>query len=193
MFVFERTGMAYPAYLREKARELRRERNLTIDELADRLALSRTTLYYWVCDLPITRTERQSAAQRRGTRGMRQKYLRARQEAYVYGQHEFDRLAHDLTFRDFGNLYIAEGYRRTRHQVSLGNSDPAVVKLAARWIEALTTRPVTYTVTYHADQDVNTLRAFWASTLEIDPGRIRFQPKTNSNHLRTKTWRCQWG
>jgi transcriptional regulator with XRE-family HTH domain len=47
--------MAYPAYIREKARELRRKKQLTIDELAERLALPRTTIYYWVRDLPIDR------------------------------------------------------------------------------------------------------------------------------------------
>jgi len=45
--------MAHPNYLREKARELRARRALTIDELAERLALSRSTIYYWVRDLPI--------------------------------------------------------------------------------------------------------------------------------------------
>jgi predicted DNA-binding transcriptional regulator AlpA len=39
--------MAHPAYLREKARSLRVGRALTIDELAARLALSRSTIYYW--------------------------------------------------------------------------------------------------------------------------------------------------
>ena len=40
----------YPPYLREKARQLRRERKLTIDQLAECLALPRTTVYYWVRD-----------------------------------------------------------------------------------------------------------------------------------------------
>jgi hypothetical protein len=37
--------MALPAYLREKAQELRGKKRLTIDELAERLALPRTTIY----------------------------------------------------------------------------------------------------------------------------------------------------
>lgn len=45
--------MAHAAYIREKARSLRVERQLTIDQLAERLALSRSTVYYWVRDLPI--------------------------------------------------------------------------------------------------------------------------------------------
>ena len=39
-------AMAYPSYLKEKARTLRRERDMTIDDLAERLALSRSTIYY---------------------------------------------------------------------------------------------------------------------------------------------------
>jgi transposase-like protein len=42
--------MAHPKYLRDKACELRVRKKLTIDELAERHALSRTTIYYWVRD-----------------------------------------------------------------------------------------------------------------------------------------------
>jgi hypothetical protein len=43
--------LTYPAYLKEKAREL--------------LAISRTTAYYWVGSIEIDRTTRQTLAQRR--------------------------------------------------------------------------------------------------------------------------------
>ncbi|MEA2202107.1 MAG: hypothetical protein QOI89_2703 [Solirubrobacteraceae bacterium] len=33
---------------------MRVERRLTIDQIAERLALPRSTIYYWVRDLPIT-------------------------------------------------------------------------------------------------------------------------------------------
>jgi excisionase family DNA binding protein len=46
-------AVAHAAYIREKARSMRIERRLTIDELAERLALPRSTIYYWVRDLPI--------------------------------------------------------------------------------------------------------------------------------------------
>ena len=38
--------MAYPAYVREKARELRIERRLSIVEIAERLALPKTTIFF---------------------------------------------------------------------------------------------------------------------------------------------------
>jgi transcriptional regulator with XRE-family HTH domain len=48
----------HPLYLTEKARKLRLEKKLTIDELAECLALSRTTIYYWVQDIPVPRKTR---------------------------------------------------------------------------------------------------------------------------------------
>jgi transcriptional regulator with XRE-family HTH domain len=40
--------MAYPKYLRERAREMRRKEKLSLIEIADRLALPKTTVYYWI-------------------------------------------------------------------------------------------------------------------------------------------------
>jgi hypothetical protein len=64
--------MAYPAYLRDKARRLRTENKLSIVEIADRLALPKT-IWYWVRDLPLGRPHRANAGQRKGNRAMREK------------------------------------------------------------------------------------------------------------------------
>ena len=37
--------MAYPAYIRDKARSLRTDTHLSLDEIAERLALPKTTVY----------------------------------------------------------------------------------------------------------------------------------------------------
>jgi hypothetical protein len=120
--------MAYPLYVREKARQLRRKEQLTIDQLAERLALPRTTIYYWVRDLPIPRSGPGGGfgeqARRKGNRRMQANYRRIREQAYELGYWEFPRLASDPTFRDFVCLYIAEGYKRSRNTVSIANSDP---------------------------------------------------------------------
>jgi predicted site-specific integrase-resolvase len=70
--------MTHPDYVREKARDLRARRKLTIDELAERLAVSRTTVYYWVRDLPIPRSVVQTPRQRLGTEAMQAKYRSSR-------------------------------------------------------------------------------------------------------------------
>jgi len=187
-------AMAYPPYLKEKARTLRRERNMTIDDLAERLALSRSTIYYWVRDLPIPpATANRSAAQRRGTLAMQRRYTERREEAYREGVAEFGELAGDPEFRDFVCLYIAEGFKRDRNKVSLGNSDPAVIKVADRWVRRFTQRAVGYSVQYHADQDVRDLQAYWGELLAVEPSSIGLQRKSNSSQLAYRTWRCRYG
>jgi hypothetical protein len=44
--------MAHPAYLREKAREPRVNKKLSLLEIAERLSLPKTTIFYWIRDLP---------------------------------------------------------------------------------------------------------------------------------------------
>jgi transposase-like protein len=185
--------VAYPKYVREKARKLRLEKRLSIVEIADRLGLPKTTIWYWVRDLPLARPRRANAGQRKGNRAMREKYRRLRDEAYARGRSEFTELASDPTFRDFVCMYIGEGYKRNRNCVALNNSDPAVVKLAARWIRRLANNPVRYTLQHHADQDVPALCEFWAHELEIDSNDLAVQLKSNSNGLSVRTWRSRYG
>ncbi len=185
--------MAYPAYLREKARKLRVEKHLSIDEIAERLALPKTTIYYWVRDLPLGRPRRANPGQRKGNRNMRTSYAIRRVVAYAQGQIEFNRLIAEPTFRDFVCLYMAEGYKRCRNTVGVCNSDPAIVVLCARWVRRFARNPVRYSVQYHADQDLAGLQEFWAAQLSVAPEEIRLQRKSNSGRLSGRTWRSEYG
>ncbi len=189
--------MAHPAYLREKARTLRRERRLTIDELATQLALSRSTIYHWVRDLPIPSSgpggEFPASARRKGTRAMQRKYMRLREDAYRDGWESFHRLSADPSFRDFVCLYLAEGSKRCRNRVALCNSDPAVLRLACRWLRVLTGKRPVFSIQYHADQDVTRLRQFWGEALDVEPDATSLQRKSNSGRLAVRQWRCEHG
>jgi hypothetical protein len=189
--------MAHPAYLREKARKLRSQHQLTLDEIVQRLSLPRTTVFYWIRDLPIDRkpsTGWPDSARAKGNRAMRAKYSRLREHAYRTGLHSFHPLARDdATFRDFVVLFMTEGFKRNRNVVSIANSDPEMVELAARWLRLLTERSVTYSIQYHADQNLEVLRGFWGNRLGIDPDSIRLLRKSNSNGLSGRTWRSQFG
>jgi excisionase family DNA binding protein len=203
--------MAHPAYLREKARALRIERKLTIDELAERLALSRSTIYYWVRDLPIpgsasgggpgggwpasahAAAARANRGRRRGNRAMQEKYRLLREAAYRKGRAEYGWLISEPGFRDFVCLYIAEGYKRDRNVVSICNSDVVVMQLALSWIRRLTSKPASFSIQYHADQDLGALRAFWGAALGCNGDRIRLQRKSNSGKLAGRQWRCRHG
>jgi hypothetical protein len=190
-------SMAHPPYLRAKARSMRVDRRLTIDQIAERLALPRSTIYAWVRDLPVAHEVRHScarqAARRRGNRAMQRKYRLLREAAYRDGLEGFARLAEDPTFRDFVCLYIAEGYKRDRNRVQISNSDPAVIQLACGWMRRLTTRPLVLSVQYDVDQDLDELCRFWGTLLGVRPDAIRMQRKSNSNHLSARTWRSRHG
>ncbi len=186
--------MAHDAHIRAKALVLRRERQMTIDEIAERLAVSRTTIYYWVKDLPIERKRSpQSAAQRRRNASNSESFRLKRRAAYERGKDEFDGLADDPTFRDFICIYVGEGYKRHRNTISVANSDPVVVSLCSRWIERLAQNRVRYAIQYHADQDPDRLRAFWAFRLGIEPEVITTFRKSNSGQLARRNWRCRHG
>jgi hypothetical protein len=195
--------VAHPDYIRRKAISLRRTQKLTIDEIADCLSLPRTTVYHWVREIEIPRkpgaafprspVERPSAAQRKGTLAMQERWRTIREESYKEGLAEFPSLCGEPTFRDFVCMYIGEGYKRRRTQVALCNSDPAVVKLAQTWIKRFSINPVKYSIQYHADQQLDELRRFWSRRLDIEPDEIRFQRKSNSNQLSGRKWRSRYG
>jgi hypothetical protein len=143
-------AVAHPAYIREKARSLRSQHKLTIDELAERLALPRSTIYHWVRDIPVPRSGPgggwPTSAQKRGTIAMQRKYRLIRESAYREGLESFEELASDTSFRDFVCLYIAEGYKRSRNTVAICNSDPAVLDLSTRWVRRLTDKEPEFSI-----------------------------------------------
>jgi hypothetical protein len=102
---------------------------------------------------------------------MKRKYRLLREAAYERGAAEYDGLVSVPTFRDFVALYIAEGYKRSRHTASICNSDPAVVVIAAAWMT----------------------KRFWGDTLGVPPDVVRLHPKSNSARLRGRVWRCPYG
>ena len=184
--------MAYPPYIRARARELRIKNHLSLDELAEHLALPKTTIYYWIKDLPLGRDRRESP--HNGTRAMQAKYRRLREAAYEQGQAEYDELL--LACRRSATSWCFTS-RRGTSEIATGsasaNSDPRMVEMATGWLRRLSSKPLCYSVQYHADQNLEKLRAFWGSRLEIDGSHIRLQRKSNSGQLQGRTWRSEHG
>jgi transcriptional regulator with XRE-family HTH domain len=181
--------------MREKARQLRREKDLTIDEIAERLGVSRTTAYFWVGDLPRPKRclARPNSGHAKGNRAMQAKYKRLRDEALALGRSEFSRLERHQTFRDFVCLYIAEGYKRSRNTVQVANSDAAAMKLAVYWIAQFSTKRMNFAIQYHADQRPDRLTRYWAEQLQIPELSIQYLRKSNSGQLAGRTWRSEFG
>jgi hypothetical protein len=185
--------MAHAKYLKERARTLRSDRGMTIDEIATQLALPRTTVYSWVRDMPLSRAHSWSKGQRQGTLAMQAKFRRLREEAYEAGAADYERLMALPTFRDFVALYIAEGYKRNRNTLAFANSDSRMIALAAGWFARLTVKSCRFWLQYHADQDPLDLCEHWGNLLRVDPSAIRIQRKSNSGQLAGRRWRSRYG
>jgi len=186
------------AHLRAKARVLRKRDGKTLDELAEMLAMPRTTVYYWIKDLPlpperIVEGRRKAAWAARGA--TKRKYAKLRQEAYSAGMAMIDELSLSPTFRDFVTMYIGEGYKRRRNTVNICNSDPRVIRLCFGWMKKLANpeRPFKFTLWYFEDQSTDDLRAFWATELDIAPDDIQLRAKDGAGKLARRSWRSQYG
>ncbi|MGA7397490.1 MAG: hypothetical protein WBW62_08595 [Solirubrobacterales bacterium] len=166
---------------------------MTIDEIAECLAVSRTTVFYWVGHLEIPETRKQSDVRQRASDANRDRAKLKRDLAYAEGAAEFQTLIRDSTFVPFVCMYIGEGSKRSRNSVSICNSDPAVMRLANRWILRLARNKVNYSIQHHADQSIEDLRVFWSGQLDIERGAIKFQRKSNSGQLSGRKWRSRYG
>lgn len=166
---------------------------MTLDEIVERLSLPKTTVYYWIKDIPIPRTERQTAAQRKGTEANRARYAALRDAAYQQGWDEAPALLKDPSFRDFVVLYMAEGYQRNKNVVSFVNSDILMIKLAHRWMKQFSARKPEYQLQCHADHDEGELKQYWGNLLGIDSARVKTIRKSNSGELSGRQFRSVYG
>ncbi len=181
-------------HLREKAIALRTEKQMSLDDIIERLALPRTTVYEWIKDIPIPFTQKQSEAQHRKAELVRTKYALLRDEAFRQGLNEAPELLKDLSFRDFVVLYMAEGSKRDRNRVEFVNSDSSMVKLANRWISYFTqANKIDYRIQCHIDHDEDELKNYWAAIVNAIPDNIKIIRKSNSNQLSGRQFRSQYG
>jgi hypothetical protein len=190
--------MAHSNYLRRMARLLRVEQRLTVDQLASRLALPRSTVYYWVRDLPLGEREgeRASAAgvgERAGTDIAKRASAVAGDVAYEDALRSFDDLVAQPTFRDFVCLYIARGSTHERAKVSLSDSDAAVMRLVNRWMLRLSDKSPLLSVRYEPGQSLTELRRFWGGVVGVQARTIRVHEATDRADARATEQRAGHG
>jgi hypothetical protein len=160
-----------------------------------RLALPRSTIYYWVRDLPLRRSGPEGceseagreppgqrgrsprdgeAGETDGSRPSRQPgpHLSSR-AAYEEALETFEELASQPTFRDFVCIYLVQGEQRDRTRVALTNSDPAVMRLVSRWLRRLTDKAPFLSLQYRSGQSLRELRDFWGDAVGAEPRAIR--------------------
>jgi transposase-like protein len=163
--------MAHSRYLRDVARSLRLERQLTVDQLAERLALPRSTIYYWVRDLPVRVPRRRAGVpppvQSDSARVLQSPSREERRDAYERALSSYEDLAVQPTFADFLCVCIAsrDCCKHGHGGVALANSDPAAMQLANRWMWRLTDRTPHLSVHTDPCASASELRHFWSKAV----------------------------
>jgi hypothetical protein len=180
-------------HLRAKAREMRQS-GATLTEICEQLSLGKTTVYYWIKDLAIPRTGRQTAQLQRASRAMQEKYEKQRRQWYDEAAARAAQLLTDKLLRDFVVLYAAEGYRRDRNQVEFCNSNVDMMRLAHLCLDQLADGcRLHYRLQCHVDNDEQVLKRHWADSLGIEPHGIKIMRKSNAGNLHGRHWRSQYG
>ena len=167
----------YPREVREEARRLRREQQLSLDSLVELLGIGRSTIYRWVSDLPIEGSGPGGGFSRddaqRGTQSMLRNRRQGRDAAYARGLETFALFQDTPRFRDFVAAYIAHGYRQDPRRVSYSHSDPSLVRLVHYWIRTMGGNTIRYELQLVPGRDHASPQRFWAAHLGIEADSIK--------------------
>ena len=189
-------------HLRKRAREWRQQ-GIALTEICKRMSLGRSTIHYWIKDIPIDvsrasgdkRTEAQIKGQQKGSRANSICAQKKREEAYSEAFQNAELLLKEKDLRDFIVLYSAEGYRRNRNVVNFVNSNPVMVKMCYNVMKRIANkeRPFRFYLQCHIDNDDKKLKSFWAELLSVPSDEIRIIRRSNSGELSGRKWRSTLG
>jgi len=160
--------MGYRGKLREQelARELR-ARNLTLQDIADQLGVSKSSVSLWVRDVPFTPSKRQYGPNRPNR--LHDEKLAQIAELNQAGLDRIGHLSDDAFLAAGAALYAGEGSKRDG-KVVFANSDPAMVRFFCLWLrryfEIDETR-LRARVYLHEGLDIDAAHAHWSAVTEI--------------------------
>ncbi|BCB85326.1 helix-turn-helix domain-containing protein [Phytohabitans suffuscus] len=185
--------------LRERAVELRGQ-GLSVNAIAERLAVSKSTAYLWVRHIPFDPDPEAESARRRAHSKV---MTDARWSEHRVARDELEAGIRDKATRWVGRLkerelviagavlYWCEGAKtkswRKQTHLDFANTDPGLVELFIRFVEALGVdrRRLTYRVYIHESADALAASRWWADRIGIDAGDMRrpslkrHKPSTN--------------
>ena len=128
--------------LRDKARVLR-SRGTSLNEITNRLKVSKSTIRYWCRDIALSDRQQQRLFSKQKLGGIRaaelmrkQRLLRTRQ-LIGEGKEEVGRLSPRELLLVGAALYWAEGYRKGDGEFGFTNSDPKMIRLIVRWLQTV--------------------------------------------------------
>jgi transposase-like protein len=164
--------------LRERAINLRIEKELSYAEIRKRLGVPKSTLSYWLREFPLSE-ERISELRRQGWKrgeasrerfrlAMRKKKELKDKEVYKKYQKRFATLSKDAFFIAGLMFYSAEGEKRNPYKLSFANTNPKIIKFFIRWLNECLAVPkerIKATLHLYENMDIEKEKEFWKNEL----------------------------
>ncbi|MFJ6950402.1 resolvase [Micromonospora aurantiaca (nom. illeg.)] len=175
-----------------------RDEGCTVDEIADRLSVAKSTAYRWVGHIPLD-VSSEAAAQRRRVAGERRALSWAekrtlREAAECEAQRRAAEWVGMLASRELllvgAVLYLCEGTKskpgNPRYDLTFTNSDIRLVELFVRFVETTgrSRHALRYRVAIHENADAEAAGRWWAAELGVDFGCFQ-RPTLKRHHPRT--------
>ena len=164
--------------LREKAVQLRLEKELSYGEIRKRLDVPKSTLSYWLREFPLTE-EKILELRRKGWKKAEVKIERFRaamrkkkefKDREVYNKYlkRLARISEDAFFVAGLMLYLGEGGKANYTQISLANTDPKIINFFIKWIIdflGVTKEEIKAELHLYENMDIEKEKKFWQNEL----------------------------
>lgn len=168
------------AQLRQNAIGLRINEHLSYSEIKKRLGVPKSTLSYWLKELPLKEERilelRQEgwkngeAGRERFRNTMREKREAKDQEVYLKYLKEFAELPSSCSFIAGLMLYLGEGNKSNYSQINIANTDPKVIKFFIKWLSdflGIDKSQIKAEIHIYENMDVEKEKIFWQNELKL--------------------------
>jgi hypothetical protein len=158
---------------REAARALR-ARGWTMNAIAAKLGVSKSSVSLWTRDVPFEARRRQYRPGSRSTHRQHVEKVREIEELRVWAADRLGAIGEDAFFTAGIALYAGEG-TKTGGQVRFTNSDPRMVGFFCVWLRRffdIDETKLRLRLYLHEGLDLDAAREFWTGITDIPPDRF---------------------
>src|ERR1700690_4301294 len=159
---------------REKALTLRIKHQMGYGAIAKELSVPKSTLSYWLRDLPLSKERvlelrREAWSRGEASRELFRQTMRKKRDArdenvYQEQRRKFIRISSQTLFVAGLMLYLAEGTKKNDYTIGLANTDPRLIKFFIRWLQKFLDVPhskMKMQLHLYESMDINKERRFW--------------------------------
>ncbi len=192
--------------MREKFNQLRK-RGKTYSEILKilKVHVPKGTLSYWSSKISLSRQSLQlleasrkvalTKAQKISLERRRERQYNFLQELKSKNEYLLSKVDKDISKLMLAMLYLGEGSKHSaRSGLALGNSDPGIIKLYVMLLNKCYGKSFDQLrcwISYRADQDLNTLIAFWSSITGIPVNQF-YKTKPDPRSIGKKTLKTNY-